>query len=548
MMVFGIVVSDLIIPRISILLIISLLANLVPSPYKSSSLTASCMPWLFQREYTVTHNVLLIMVAIRYFLLGLPIFRWFRILRTIGVLADIVPRTFGRIDTVTDMVTQNVLFGMMVVGYLVLGSPVLLWIGILWIISLLAESVARAFGRIETDTKKVLLGIIIVGTVVTAGIIGSLAGSPTSLEGCSHLHREAFAQAGALAGLDEHRNLERDTDMTNCPSAANGDYRPCLRNNLNHSQNEGRQSYDTTDTMMFFWERRPRLLESRPRSSVFNLLTSDKPSFNVSRLSPTQREGLALWSKCTYPPFGQTLTQPLNLSCPFQAFNLLFFHNTLSDGQMFHPTESINPDPPPKHIDGDLLNALLVSIPQEDVVDRFFPRRILHIGATPLLKMTPLEIEHTPHNLAKMLSPLLHEMLHVTHYIYTCPICYSDACARLHYRDFGGLRHARMWLPLTVAIDLMLAKEGVLNIPGVNWKEHRLDLHADRVAAAMKNKRVVLPMQSELNGDELGGELSRDNVNFIETFNQYVIGKIDDGTLEPGFPSWRPDSAPYVVA
>ena len=421
----------------------------------------------------------------------------------------------------------------------------------LWIIALLAhlvtilaDFVARLFRR--TGTKKFLIGMTIIATVViVVEIIGSLTAPVASLEGCLHVHRAAYAQADDKPILGLHRSLERDTNITNCPSAAKGDYRPCLRNSLNHGQRKGRVTYDTTDTMKFFLRCRPRLLEPRPRSSIFNLLTSDRPSFDVSRLSPTQREGLVLWSKCTYPPFGQTLTQPLNLSCPFQAFNLLFFHNTLGDGQMFLPTESINPDPPPKHIDEDLQDALSVSIPQEDLMDRFFTRRVLHIGATPLSKMTPLEIEHTPHNLAKILSQLLHEMLHVTQYIYTCPICYNDQCAALDHPNLGGLRYRQMWLPLTVAIDLMLAKEGVLEIPGVNWKEHRLDLHADRVAAVMKDRPVMLPMQSELNGEEWG---SWEYICISEAFKGHAMDKMKDGTLETSFPAWRPDSAPFVVA
>ena len=422
------------------------------------------------------------------------------------------------------------------------------------LVVILADFVARPFRRTEPNVvarpvrstgSKILTGITIfaiVGLVVE--IIGALSSTDASLQSCKRAHRAAYAPADAPARYGVHRSLEHDTDIATCPSAAKGDYGPCLRNSLNHSKYDGRVTYDTTDTMKFFMRCRPRLLEPPPRSSIFNILSSDKPSFDVSRLSPTQREGLVLWSKCTYPRFRRTLTQPLNLACPFQAFNLLFFHNTLGDGKMFLPTKWINPHPPPEHIDDDLQDALSVSIPQEDPVDRFHTRRILHIGDTPLMKMTPLEIEHTPHNLAKILSQLLHEMLHVTQYIYTCPICYSDQCAAVDHPELGGVSYRQMWLPLTVAIDLMLAKEGVLEIPGVNWKEHRLDLHADRVAAAMKDPTVMLQMQGELNGEEW------DSWEFMGLSNAFLLheaNEVADGTLNPYLPSWRPDSAPYVV-
>ena len=401
----------------------------------------------------------------------------------------------------------------------------------------------------DTRTTKVRVGITIVGIVAIVGAIRSLTSPLASREACLHVHRKANARAGLPELLETHRNLEHDVDITNCPSAAKGDYRPCLRNSLNHSQSEGRLAYDNKDAMRFFWELRPRLLEPRPRSSIFNLLTSDKPSFNVSHLSPTQREGLVLWYKCTYPRFGQTLTQPLNISCPFQAFNLLFFHNTLGDGQMLHPTELINPDPPPKHIDQDLQRALFVSIPQEEFENRLYTPRILHIGATPLLKMTPVRIEHTPHNLAKILSQLLHEMLHVTQYIYTCPICYSDQCRVLpDYPDFGGFGDGQMWLPLLVAIDIMLAKEGILEIPGVNWREHRLDLHADLVTATMKNRHVAANIQSELNGEEWGHDLYWGDTIFSSSFVGHVVDLEADGILDFRFPSGRPHPAPFVVA
>ena len=184
-------------------------------------------------------------------------------------------------------------------------------------------------------------------------------------EPCKHVHRQAYAQPCDEAPLGLHRSLERDTDITNCPSAATGDYGTCLRSSLNHV-NDGRVTYDTADSMnatKFFWVLRPRLLEPRPRSSIFNLFISDKPSFNVSRLTPTQREGLIMWSKCSYPPVGQTPTQPLNLSCSFQDFNLLFFQNTLSNGQTFGPTDQPEPYPVPESIHMDLLRTLSISAP-----------------------------------------------------------------------------------------------------------------------------------------------------------------------------------------
>ena len=419
-----------------------------------------------------------------------------------------------------------------------------------FIISVVAVILARASRITLKRTKKVLIGITIVGIVIIIGTTRSLTTPVASPEACLHVHRKANARAGRPELMDIHRSLERDIDITNCPSAAIGDYRHCLRNNLNHSQAEGQLAYDSKDAMRFFWELRPRLLEPRPRSSIFNLLTSDKPSFNISRLSPTQREGLVLWSKCTYPPFRQTLTQPLNLSCPFQAFNLLFFHNTLGDGQMFHPTESINSDPPPKHIDLALQTSLFVSIPQEQFADRVCAPRILHIGATPLLKTTPVRIEHTARNLAKTLSQLLHEMLHVTQYMYTCPICYSDQCRVLpnKYSDFDGFKDGQMWLPLLVAIDLMLAKEGVLEIPGVGWREHRLNLHADLVAAAMKNPKVDAHISSELNGEEWGYEVSWEKAILSEASVRHLVDLSADGILDSRFPSSRSHPAPFVVA
>ena len=453
--------------------------------------------------------------SLLFFWIGSLLSLWIIIVLLIGLLSELVARLsdpFWRLDTTTG----TVLIGTIVVGTVIkiVGIDVLTdsvegkvakILGIVCLLGILARELTILFRSTSSVVEKVLLGITFLATVIcTLAIIRHLTGPVAGPEGCLHVHRAASGQAGAPTLFGVHRSLEHDTAITECPSAAKGDYGPCLRNSLNHSQSEGRVTYDTTDTMRFFWELRPRLLEPRPRLPISKLRASDKPSFNVSRLSPTQREGLILWSKCTYPPFGQTLTQPLNLSCPFQAFNLLFFHNTLGDGQMFLPTESIKLDPPPRHIDVDLQDALLVSIPNEDVVNRYFPPRILHIGATPSLKMTSLDIELTPYNLAKTLSRLLHEMLHVAQYIYTCPICYSRQCAPLGYPDFGRLRYAQMWLPLTVAIDLMLAKEGILEIPGVNWKEYRLDLHADRVAAAMKNKVVALHEQAELNGEEWG--------------------------------------------
>ena len=301
------------------------------------------------------------------------------------------------------------------------------------------------------------------------------------LGSCSDAHHIALAQARHWIPFGHHRILERDTHIAYCSSAVEGDYLPCMRNNLNHSRYEGPVTYELMDSMRFFWERRPRLLEPSPRSSIFNLRTSAKHSFDVTSLSPTQREGLYMWSKCTYPPFGQTLTRPLNLSCPFQAFNLLFLYNTLGDGRMYLPAGSIDPAAPPlKYTDKKTLSG---SIPRDDPIYRFFHHpRILHVGSTPLSMMMPLEIENTPHNLATILSQLLHEMVHVAQYIYSCPICYSHHCADLDPYDLNRLRYGRLWLPLTVAIDLMLTKEGVLEIPGVNWKEHRLDLHTDRVA------------------------------------------------------------------
>ena len=432
----------------------------------------------------------------------------------------------------------------MLYGALVYVAPWFIWVIIFRIIDfLVVPRLTDPFRRKYTIAKRVLVGIIVVQAV-----LNKITSPRPGLEECLSLHRAACAQSDAPEQYDLHRNLEHDVDITNCSSAAKGDYGPCLRNNLNHSQHKEQVAYDAEDTMRFFFGRRPRLLEPRPLASIFNYLTSDKHSFDVSYLSPTQREGLALWSKCTYPPFYQTLTQPLNLSCPFQAFNLLFFHNTLGDGQMFLSTESINRDPPPKRIDEDLQDALTVSVPQKDPVDRFFPRRILHIGATPLLNMTPPKIEHTPQNLAKILSQLLHEMLHVTHYIYTCPICYSEKCVPLGLPKFINLRFSQAWLPLTVAIDLMLAKEGVLKIPGVNWKEHRLNLHADHVAAAIKYKSVILPMQSELNGEERGPREPWRYVSFKAAYQGRLLDLMKDGIMDPDFPSWRSDSAPYVVA
>ena len=477
-----------------------------------------------------------------------------RVFWIICYLAECVAK-LTRLFRSKDTGPKRLIIGIMIVGSMIIiesiDSPhgtrsvegkvvgIILTIGYL---AVLVRELTSLFRR--NDTEKVLVGIL-VGAIIIVGIIGSLSGTDASLESCKDAHRAAYAQAEAPARFGLHRSLENDTDITNCPSAAKGDYGPCLRNSLNHSQYDGRVTYDTTDTMKFFLRSRPRLLQQPPRSSLFNILSSDKPSFDVSRLSPTQQEGLVLWSKCTYPRFGQTLTQPLNLSCPFQAFNLLFFHNTLGDGQMFLPTKSIYPDPPPEHTDYDLQSALAVSLPQKDTLDRAFPRRILHIGATPLLEMTPLKIEHSPHNLAKILSQLLHEMLHVTQYIYTCPICYSDQCAAVDHPDMGGLRYRQMWLPLTVAIDLLLANVGILEIPGVNWKEHRLDLHADRVAAVMKDPRMWVQMQAELNGEDWG---SWEDMGIGGHFFAYTLKEMADGALKPGFPSSRPDSAPYVVA
>lgn len=197
-----------------------------------------------------------------------------------------------------------------------------------------------------------------------------------------------------------------------------------MRSSLNHDH-DGRVTYDTTDAMKSFWERRPRLLEPCPRSSIFDLLTFDKPSFNVSRLRPTQREGLIMWSKCIYSPFGQTSTQSLNLSCLFQAFNVFFFHNTLRSGQMFGPTDQHKPDRFPKNIYKDLLRTLSVSAP---LIDAFAPptllpdsnrlvlrnTRLLYVIEPPphlLLKIRPLHIQYTPRNLARTLSQLLLKML-----------------------------------------------------------------------------------------------------------------------------------------
>ena len=480
----------------------------------------------------------------------------------ISLIADLVarlPGPFRRMYTPTQVVlTGTIIVGAVIkivgIAFFTSSAPgkVGRILGTICSIAYLVGKLPRLFRRESTIIKRVKHGVMIVAAILVIRTdIGHLTGSIAGPEGCLHVHRAAYGPAGAPFPFDVHRSLARDIYKTNCPSAAKGDYGPCLRNSLNHSQHEGRVTYKTTEAMRFFWHFRPRLLEGPPRSSIFNLHTSDKPSFNVSRLSPTQREGLILWSKCTYPSFGQNLTQPLNLSCPFQAFNLLFFHNTLGDGRMFLPTESINPHPPPEHVDVDLQDALFVSVPNKDVGDRYFPRRILHIGATPLSEETPVKIEHTPHNLAKTLSQLLHEMLHVAQYIYTCPICYSRQCALHDYPDFGGLRYGQLWLPLTVAIDLMLAKEGILEIPGVNWKEHRLNLHADHVAAAMKNRGVAFYDEAELNGGlwahvgflpDGGGISENFRHNLAQGFG------ISDGSLDPSFPSWRPDPAPFVVA
>ena len=325
---------------------------------------------------------------------------------------------------------------------------------------------------------------------------------------CNRLHREAYAQAHASAPETLHRSIQDDINTTNCPSAAEGDYGRCLRNSLNLAQHEARVTYSPADVMTFFWDRRPRLLEPRQPSSIFFLPTSYKPAFNLSHLTPTQRKGLTLWSKCTYPRFGQTLTQPLNLSCPFEALNLLLFHNTLGHGSVLLDTDSINTDIPPelpqaeaaRALSGQagtvILPRLYSSSPLRFSVIEIPPVMIsLHLPLAP--NISPLQPDYTPHNLAKILSQLLHEMIHAATYLYSCPVCYSGnsgiapPCPAVELLDFGARGHGPMWLALAVAMDLMLSQEGVLEIPGLRWKDHRLDLQADRVVAHFEDAYVM---------------------------------------------------------
>lgn len=351
---------------------------------------------------------------------------------------------------------------------------------------------------------KLVVGIGLVGLVLL--VIGSVRKQEP--EECNRLHREAYAQAGAPAPEMFHRSIQDDINMTNCPSAAEGDYGLCLRNSLNLAQHEARVTYFPADIMTFFWDRRPRLLEPRQASSIFFLPTSYKPGFNLSHLTPTQQKGLALWSKCTYPRFGQTPTQPLNLSCPFEAFNLLFFHNTLGHGNVLLDTDSINTDLPPELPQAEAARAFsgqagTVILPRLysksplrfSVIDKAPVMIELHPTFAP--NISPLQPDHTPHNLAKSLSQLLHEMIHAATYLYSCPVCYSGnsgiapPCPAVELHDFGARGHGPMWLALAVAIDLMLSQEGVLEIPGVSWKDHRLDLHVDRVVAQFEDAYVM---------------------------------------------------------
>lgn len=135
------------------------------------------------------------------------------------------------------------------------------------------------------------------------------------------------------------------------------------------------------------------------------------------------------------------------------------------------------------------------------------------IGVYPTFapNISPVQFDHTPHNLAKILSQLLHEMIHAVTYLYSCPICYTGKmpgipgimgnyapCPYVEFRYFDDHGHGPIWLALAVAIDHMLNQEGVLEIPGVSWKDHRLDLHVDDVIAEFEDAHTMLRMMKKM--------------------------------------------------
>lgn len=376
--------------------------------------------------------------------------------------------------------------------------------------------------KIGIILDRILLGI---GLLALGGLVLYLIGLVANAnekhqKRCHRLHHEAYAQAGVpVPETTYHRSIQDDINMTNCPSATEGDYGLCMRNTFNHGQHEAPVTYFPEDVMKFFWNHRPRLLQARQASFISSLLrTSYKPAFNLSGLTPVQRGGLDLWFTCTYPRFGQTLTQPLNLSCPAQAFNLLFFHNTLGHGNAVLAvlgTSQNKSDIQEEQARAFSGQAGTLMFPRLNCTS---PLRFSGISKAPPVaigvyptfapNISPVQFDHTPHNLAQILSQLLHEMIHAVTYLYSCPICYTGKvtgipgikppCPYVEFRYFDVHGHGPIWLALAVAIDHMLNQEGVLEIPGVSWKHHRLDLHVDDVIAEFEDAHTMLRIMKKM--------------------------------------------------
>lgn len=134
--------------------------------------------------------------------------------------------------------------------------------------------------KIGIILDRILLGIGLlalgIGLLALVGLVLYFIGLVTNPKDkyqkrCDRLHHEAYAQAGAPVPETLHRSIQDDINMTNCPSATEGDYGLCMRNTFNHGQHEAPVTYFPEDVMKFFWNHRPRLLQARQASFISSL-------------------------------------------------------------------------------------------------------------------------------------------------------------------------------------------------------------------------------------------------------------------------------------
>ena len=217
----------------------------------------------------------------------------------------------------------------------------------------------------------------------------------------------------------------------------------------------------------------------RPKRSKWFWWSKTSAGLDTARLTPIQEEGLKRWYKCSLSPTNTTFSStpaPFDLPCAFEAFDLIFFAALFRRHSIPLIWVPYSPSLTFRGLTSHHRNG------STDIKIRLPPPQRPTQNAT-ITELWAYRHGQTP----SIISTLLHEMIHATFEIYSCPgqLCCpapppfpkstqpKHGSLLPHARTVGLTGHGPAFQTLALALDFLLYP-ALLGRPEEEWEQWEL--------------------------------------------------------------------------